>query len=89
MNDVILHMSAQGGGVVPRAQLPGVLLYHGPEESRYVLRRSLSDHLLFHIVPLEPILRSRLHQFTSCREQISNFTTCTTTFLAGSGAGVS
>ena len=29
MNDAILHMSDQGGGVVPRAQLPGVLFTTG------------------------------------------------------------
>ena len=60
MNNAILHMSEQGGGVVPRAQLPGVLLYHGPEESRYVLRRSLSDHLLFHLSSKLPFERSHL-----------------------------
>ena len=60
MNAAIPHMSGPGGGVVPRAQLPGVLLYHGPEESRYVLRRSLSDHLLFHLSSRLPLERSHL-----------------------------
>ena len=60
MNDAIPHMSGPGGGVVPRAQLPGVLLYHGPKESRYVLRRSLSDHLLFHLSSRLPLERSHL-----------------------------
>ena len=60
MNDAIPRMSGPGGGVVPRAQLPGVLLYHGPEESRYVLRRSLSEHLLFHLSSRLPLERSHL-----------------------------
>ena len=46
--------------VIPRAQLPGVLAYHGPEESRYVLRRSLSEHLTFHLSYRLPLERSHL-----------------------------